>query len=68
MSTGKSSSEKVDIDGPLVRWLIARLFPRWAVLPLTEVRSAGTDHAIFRLGDVMVVRLPRLPTTAKLVG
>ena len=68
MSTGKSSSEKVDIDGPLVRWLIARQFPRWADLPLTEVRSAGTDHAIYRLGDDMVLRLPRLPTAAKMVG
>lgn len=58
----------VDIDGPLVRWLIARQFPRWADLPLTKVRSAGTDHAIYRLGDDMVVRLPRLPTAAKMVG
>jgi hypothetical protein len=28
------------------------------------VRAAGTDHAIYRLGDDMVVRLPRLPTAA----
>ena len=68
MSTPRMSSNKVDIDGPLVRWLLARQFPRWADLPLTKVRSAGTDHAIFRLGDDMVVRLPRLPTAAKMVG
>ena len=67
MSTGKTSSEKLDIDGPLVRWLITRQFPQWADLPLTKVRSAGTDHAIYRLGDDMVVRLPRLPTAAKMV-
>jgi aminoglycoside phosphotransferase (APT) family kinase protein len=67
VSTGKSSSEKVDIDGSLVRWLIARQFSRWADLPLTKVRSAGTDHAIYRLGDDMVVRLPRLPAAANMV-
>jgi aminoglycoside phosphotransferase (APT) family kinase protein len=67
MSTRKMSSEKVDINGPLVRWLIGRQFPHWADLPLTKVRSAGTDHAVYRLGDDMVVRLPRLPTAAKMV-
>ena len=34
--------------------------PRWAELPLRPVVPAGTDNAIFRLGDSMAVRLPRI--------
>lgn len=52
---------EIDIDATVVGRLIAQQFPRWASLPVTEVRSAGTDNATYRLGDQMVVRLPRLP-------
>ncbi len=53
-----------DIDTPLVSRLIAAQFPRWAGLPITRVPSAGTDNAIYRLGDDMAVRLPRQPWVA----
>jgi aminoglycoside phosphotransferase (APT) family kinase protein len=52
--------EEFKIDADLVRWLLARQFPQWADLPLRPVASAGTDNALFRLGDHMVVRLPRI--------
>ncbi|KAB1978956.1 aminoglycoside phosphotransferase family protein [Streptomyces triticiradicis] len=48
------------IGGPLVRRLLAEQFPRWAELPLRRVRSAGTVNALYRLGDDMAVRLPRI--------
>ena len=48
------------IDVALVRRLIATQFPRWAHLDPTPVPSAGTDNALYRLGDEMVVRLPRI--------
>jgi len=51
--------DEVDIGVRLVRQLIDRQFPRWAALPVAQVRSAGTDNAIFRLGSGMAVRLPR---------
>jgi aminoglycoside phosphotransferase (APT) family kinase protein len=35
-------------------------FPEWADLPIEPVESAGTDNAIYRLGDDMAVRLPRI--------
>jgi aminoglycoside phosphotransferase (APT) family kinase protein len=35
-------------------------FPQWADLPIEPVHSAGTDKAIYRLGDDMAVRLPRI--------
>ena len=56
--------DEVDIGVRLVRRLIGRQFPRWAALPVTKVRSAGTDNAIFRLGADMAVRLPRRPGAA----
>ncbi len=53
-------SDEVDTDASLARRLLAAQFPRWADLPMTAVRSAGTDNALYRLGDDMVVRLPRI--------
>ncbi|MHA4775911.1 aminoglycoside phosphotransferase family protein [Streptomyces sp. MSC1_001] len=52
---------ELDIDTALVERLVARRFPAWAGLPLRPVPSAGTDNAMFRLGDDLVVRLPRVP-------
>jgi aminoglycoside phosphotransferase (APT) family kinase protein len=48
------------IDEGLVRRLVADQHPRWADLPVDRVESIGTDNALFRLGDGMVVRLPRI--------
>lgn len=47
-------------DVSLVRRLLAGQFPKWADLPVTPVRSSGTDNAMYRLGDDMVVRMPRI--------
>ncbi len=52
--------DEVPTDTSLVRRLLAAQFPLWARLPITPVRSAGTDNALYRLGDDMVVRLPRI--------
>lgn len=48
------------IDLALVRRLVATRFPQWSALPAEPVQSAGTDNAIYRLGDNMTVRLPRV--------
>ena len=53
-------ADEVEIDDGLARRLVSSRFPRWADLPLRRVSSAGTDHAIFRLGDDLSVRLPRI--------
>ncbi|MER8033052.1 aminoglycoside phosphotransferase family protein [Streptomyces bauhiniae] len=52
---------ELDIDAPLVRRLVARRFPAWAELPVTRLKSSGTENAMFRLGPELVVRLPRHP-------
>jgi len=54
-------ADEVPIDAPLVRQLIDTQFPEWRDLPVTPLRSAGTDNAIYRLGADLVVRLPRRP-------
>ncbi|MFO7664513.1 MAG: aminoglycoside phosphotransferase family protein [Chloroflexota bacterium] len=51
---------EVAIEATLVRRLLAGQFPQWADEPITAVDSAGTDNALFRLGDGKVVRLPRI--------
>jgi aminoglycoside phosphotransferase (APT) family kinase protein len=60
MSAGKMHTDEVGTDASLVRRLIAAQFPGWAELPIRPVPSAGTDNALYRLGDEMVVRLPRI--------
>lgn len=53
-------ADELEIDEPLVRGLLAAQFPQWADLPLAPVASGGTDNAIYRLGDELSVRLPRV--------
>ncbi|MFD9301385.1 aminoglycoside phosphotransferase family protein [Streptomyces sp. NPDC060048] len=52
-------ADEPDIDTSLVHRLIAGQFPRWAGLPVERVESAGTSNFMYRLGEDMVVRLPR---------
>ena len=60
MSGARMHDDEFEIDADLVSGLLTRQFPQWAHLPLEPVPSAGTDNALFRLGDHMVVRLPRI--------
>ncbi len=59
-SAGKMHVDEVDTGVPLVGRLLAGQFPQWAGLPIEPVHSAGTDNALYRLGDDMAVRLPRI--------
>src|SRR5215210_1665827 len=65
MATGKMHADEVHIDGELVRRLIAEQFPRWADLPISAVQSTATVNAIYRLGDHLYARLPRVQEWAK---
>jgi aminoglycoside phosphotransferase (APT) family kinase protein len=56
--------DQADIGLPLVTRLIAAQFPRWKELPLAEVRSAGTDNRVYRMGTGLAVRLPRRQAVA----
>lgn len=52
--------DEVVTDVPLVQRLIARQFPQWKNLSVSRVASSGTDNAVYRLGDDMAVRMPRI--------
>ena len=58
-------ASEIHIDAALVGRLIAKQFPRWAGLPIREVRSTGTVNAIYRLGDHPCARLPRVEEWAE---
>lgn len=52
--------DQIPTDAALVRRLLAGQFPLWAELPIEPVTSSGTDHDIYRVGDDLSVRLPRI--------
>ncbi len=52
--------DEIEVDESTVRRLVKEQFPQWVDLPLRPVEQSGTDHALFRLGDELVVRLPRI--------
>jgi aminoglycoside phosphotransferase (APT) family kinase protein len=52
-------ADELEIDEELVRRLVDTQLPQWRAEPLTRVARWGTDNAMYRLGDDLVVRLPR---------
>jgi aminoglycoside phosphotransferase (APT) family kinase protein len=61
----KMHAGEVDIGEELVARLIATQFPQLADLPIRAVQSTGTVNAIYRLGDHLCARLPRVPSWAQ---
>ena len=51
-------ADGVEVPAALVRRLVGEQFPQWAGLPLTPVAEHGTDHALYRLGEELVARMP----------
>lgn len=56
----KMHTDEFKVDISLVQRLLSEQFPSWKNLHLKPVPSAGTDNALYRLGNEMVVRLPRI--------
>lgn len=61
----KMHSHEIDIDEVLVKRLLAGQFPHLAGLPIRAVQSTGTVNALYRLGEQLCVRLPRVPSWAE---
>lgn len=61
----KMHDGEADIDAGLVRRLVAAQFPGLAGLPVSAVQSTGTVNAIYRLGDRLCARLPRVRSWAQ---
>lgn len=57
-------ADEVHTDATLVRRLLREQFPQWADLTIEPVTPLGTDNANYRLGDDMLVRLPRRARTS----
>jgi aminoglycoside phosphotransferase (APT) family kinase protein len=60
MARIRMHADEIHTDVALVRRLLAGQFPHWADLPIDPVESYGTDHDIYRLGDHLAARLPRI--------
>ncbi len=58
-------ANEVPVHTGLVKRLIASQFPDWRQLKLRPIPYTGTDNAIFRLGEELVIRLPRIHWAAE---
>jgi aminoglycoside phosphotransferase (APT) family kinase protein len=65
MGATRMHADEIETDAALVRRLLMGQFPRWADLPVDPVDSYGTDHDIYRLGDHLAARLPRIGWAAE---
>ena len=65
MTAEKLHDLEVDIDLEIVRRLLVTQFPHWADRSLHRLNSTGTVNAIYRLGDDLYVRLPRVHRWAR---
>lgn len=52
--------DEVAIDAALVARLLADQCPDVAQLPIREVRSTGTVNAVYRIGEQLAARVPRV--------
>jgi aminoglycoside phosphotransferase (APT) family kinase protein len=53
--------DEIPIDAELVRVLVDRAMPELRDLPVRRLDSGGSSNALFRLGEDLLVRLPRQP-------
>jgi aminoglycoside phosphotransferase (APT) family kinase protein len=61
----KMHTGEFDLDDALVQRLLTGHFPDLVDLPIALVHSTGTVNAIFRIGDSLCARLPRLEEGAE---
>jgi aminoglycoside phosphotransferase (APT) family kinase protein len=60
MPVNKMHEDEAEINTQLVHRLLETQFPDLSNLPITPVQSTGTVNAIYRLGNDLCVRLPRV--------
>ena len=56
---------EVNLNAELVGRLVAEQFPQLTDLPIRAVRSTGTVNAIYRIGEHLYARLPRVQKWAQ---
>ena len=57
--------DEFELSEALLKTLLNSQFPQWANLTLRPLTSPGTDNAIYRLGNELLLRLPRISSAAK---
>ncbi len=60
----KMHTNEIETNVALVSTLIASQFPQWQDLLVTPFESSGSSNNLYRLGDAMVVRMPRIAQAA----
>ncbi|MDT0187233.1 aminoglycoside phosphotransferase family protein [Microbacterium sp. ARD31] len=60
-------ADEIAIDDRTVRRLVDAQLPEWAGLPLRRLPPIGTDNQLFRLGEDLLVRMPRIAGPAEAV-
>jgi aminoglycoside phosphotransferase (APT) family kinase protein len=63
--TGPLHENEITIEPELVQSLLDSQFPEYADLPIRPLPPSGTDNRLFRLGDQLVVRMPRIDWAAE---
>lgn len=53
--------DELAVDVQLARRLVEQALPQYAGLRTQSLGSSGSSNALFRLGDAMLVRMPRQP-------
>lgn len=59
--TGRLHDDELRTDTATVRALLQAHDPTWSALPLRPLDASGSSNALHRLGDGLLVRLPRQP-------
>jgi aminoglycoside phosphotransferase (APT) family kinase protein len=60
--------DELPVDLALVRALVDGQLPAYAGLPLQRLAASGSDNALFRLGDELLVRVPRQPGGSRTIA
>jgi aminoglycoside phosphotransferase (APT) family kinase protein len=58
--TDRMHEDEVAVEDGTVRALLRKQFPDWADESLQRIEDSGTDNAIYRLGETMGIRMPRI--------
>jgi aminoglycoside phosphotransferase (APT) family kinase protein len=66
--TGALHEDELPVDLALVRALVDDQMPAYAPLPLRRLAASGSDNALFRLGEELLVRVPRQPGGSRTIA
>jgi aminoglycoside phosphotransferase (APT) family kinase protein len=65
---GVLHDDEIPIGTGLVRALVDRAMPHYCDLPVRRLDPGGSSNALFRLGEDLLVRLPRQPVGSAVIA